>query len=201
MEKTEIVVCRYEKTLEWLKGIKGCRITVYNKGKDDPAIPEGVEAEVIPLENVSYEDFVILTHILKRWESLADVTVFVQDDIANPDLHIGPDFVRVMNEGFDGLEEVKPLWEVPDAEADGSCKPPVPLKEVYERLLGREWPGKIQFARSSLVAVPKAKIEQHGRGFYERALGELRAETDKVDGFPRGRSTFIFERLWLEVFK
>jgi len=199
--KLEVVVCRFNKGVDWVNGLKNCRVTIYNKGKDDLALPDGSDATVIPQENVSYEDFTILSHILSRWGFLADVTVFVQDDVTNPDLHIGPDFVRVVNEGFDDLEEVRPLWEVPDAEADGSCKPPVPLKEVYERLLGREWPGKIQFARSSLVAVPKAKIEQHGRGFYERALGELRAETDKVDGFPRGRSTFIFERLWLEVFK
>ncbi|MFM7373695.1 MAG: DUF3431 domain-containing protein, partial [Chthoniobacterales bacterium] len=78
----ELVVARYDEDLAWLKRVpKEFLVTVYDKG-------DGSSGGV-PLNNEGREAHTYLHHLTERYESLADVTVFVQGHPFDhaPDLH------------------------------------------------------------------------------------------------------------------
>ncbi len=82
MDDLELVVARYTENLNWLLRVPSSfRVTVYDKS--------GSPGDAIALDNVGYEAHTYLHHIVSRYDSLANVTVFVQgrpfDHV--PDLH------------------------------------------------------------------------------------------------------------------
>lgn len=215
--RKELVVCRYGKGrhCDWIEKVD-FPVLIYNKGPDDQVfsaeeIPkaEGFPSyEIVDLENVSYEDYVMLRHILDRWDRLADVTVFAQDD-ANTERHAGPAFVETINRVPATAQDTIPIF-APTAsdlhkdlqtsdDAGGSC-PELPVREIYEELFGLTFPGKIRFMASALLAVPRVVIRGRPRSFYGRALKILEREFAKLNDMNRQVCTCTFERLWLEVF-
>ena len=68
----EIVVARYEESLEWLKEepFNLCSIKIYNKGAP-------IEYSSTPLPNLGRCDHTYLYHIVNSYDNLAPVTVFL----------------------------------------------------------------------------------------------------------------------------
>ncbi|GAB3756715.1 DUF3431 domain-containing protein [Spirosoma pomorum] len=74
MPEVEIVVARYTEELSWLrKRPAALQVTVYDKSHDQ----SGGET-ALPLPNVGREAHTYLHHIVSRYDSLADWTVFCQ---------------------------------------------------------------------------------------------------------------------------
>ena len=69
----ELVVSHYQEDLTWLNNIKDSKITIYSKSD----IPTG--REVIKTDNVGMIEHTIFSHLLNRYDSLADYTFFCQD--------------------------------------------------------------------------------------------------------------------------
>ncbi|GAB3890963.1 hypothetical protein GCM10028825_28450 [Spirosoma agri] len=70
----ELVVARYTENLNWLRNLPaGIRIIVYDKSPDGSAGPLA-----IPLPNIGREAHTYLHHIVSRYNSLAEWTVFCQ---------------------------------------------------------------------------------------------------------------------------
>jgi len=82
----ELVIARYNEDISWLNKIKNKKITIYNKGKDD------INKESIKLPNIGRESHTYLTHIIRNYNNLADITIFSQGD---PFFH-SPDFLKLI---------------------------------------------------------------------------------------------------------
>jgi hypothetical protein len=102
----DIVIARYKENLSWTKHIPdNYRVFVYNKeplfyvGKYNTRIPapqviiDHPNTTLTRLPNVGREADTYLTHIIDRYDELADVTVFAQGD---PFPH-SPDFLKLLS--------------------------------------------------------------------------------------------------------
>ena len=80
----ELVVARYREELNWLRRVpKSVRVTIYDKS----AAPQ---PGAIALPNVGREAHTYLHHIVSRYESLSEVTVFCQGKPFDPLAWIKP---------------------------------------------------------------------------------------------------------------
>lgn len=83
MVNMELVVARYREDLAWLRRVpRGFSTTVYDKGGD--------WRDAVALPNVGQESHTYLQHLVSRYDSLAETTVFCQ---GRPFDHV-PDFHR-----------------------------------------------------------------------------------------------------------
>jgi hypothetical protein len=79
--RVELVVARYDEDVSWCTD----NCTIYNKGigmaSSASAGPEvNGKQRVVTLQNIGRESHTWLTHIVTRWNSLADQTAFMQGD-------------------------------------------------------------------------------------------------------------------------
>jgi hypothetical protein len=82
MSLKDLVIARYNESLEWLEEIDlniFRRIFIYNKGSDLPEIPflKNYNYEVIQLPNVGRESHTYLYHIVYNYDNLSNVTIFL----------------------------------------------------------------------------------------------------------------------------
>lgn len=74
----EVVIVRYNEDLEWAKYEfdKNVKVTIYNKGADDLDTPDYFN--IIKTENTGYLGGSFIKHIINRYDTLADRTLFLQ---------------------------------------------------------------------------------------------------------------------------
>jgi hypothetical protein len=108
----EIVVARYNEDISWLLKLPSIwKITVYNKGGPlPPRIHTHPNLTVIPLQNKGREAETIAHHLLHRYDSAADLTIFLQ---GSPFLH-APELLDCVNalgarETFSEFENYIPM--------------------------------------------------------------------------------------------
>ena len=75
----EIVVSRYNETLEWLNEEPFNRypVVIYNKGPNDDFIKSNRIKKIIPLDNIGRESHTYLYHIINNYDNLSDITNFL----------------------------------------------------------------------------------------------------------------------------
>jgi hypothetical protein len=75
----EIVISRYNETLDWLKKEPFCNYyhRIYNKGNDTKFYSNFKTLEVISLKNVGRESHTYLNHICMNYDNLSKLTLFV----------------------------------------------------------------------------------------------------------------------------
>jgi hypothetical protein len=77
----DLVVARYKEPIDWLnkyKDKKFHKVYIYNKSKTAVACkPEGAVCEITNLPNVGVCDHTYLYHIVDKYDTLADVTIFL----------------------------------------------------------------------------------------------------------------------------
>jgi hypothetical protein len=71
----DIVVSRYNENIQWLDDIPLGRVILYEKG------PRSLDKNSIYLPNVGRCDHTYLYHIIKNYDNLADVTVFLPGSV------------------------------------------------------------------------------------------------------------------------
>ena len=80
MDKTvEIVVARYNENLEWLKHhpFSEYNVIIYNKGTNNNFYKPKKLKYIENLENVGKCDHTYLYHIIKNYDNLSDITIFL----------------------------------------------------------------------------------------------------------------------------
>lgn len=87
-KSVEIVVAAYKEDLSWLDQVRH-PITIYNKN-DNPPVARN-DATVINLPNIGRESHSYLHHIITRYDSLSDITIFTQ---GHPFDHC-PHFIKI----------------------------------------------------------------------------------------------------------
>lgn len=140
--RVQVVVARYAEDLSWLRYLPFKDVIVYDKGGRDEAggaagkdcrggeggkggdahgnPPSHVRIETLP--NVGRCDHTYLHHILKNWDSLADVTIFVPGSVANfPDKwHKLSWVVAHVSRTADSAFPVTRVYDVPVYEAEAN---------------------------------------------------------------------------------
>lgn len=94
----EIVVTRASEDIQWIDAFSDIPTTVYNRKGSDTLLPTPrPNLNVIESENIGREDDSMMRHIVNNYDSLPDVTVFLQ---GWPFLHCG-DVVRTIRRALD----------------------------------------------------------------------------------------------------
>lgn len=190
----ELVVARYGEDLAWLKRVpKQFRITVYDKGNGSSG--------AISLINEGREAHTYLHHLSQRYDSLADLTVFVQ---GHPFDH-APDLHKILRSLADGSFSVRDFhWLGFLAETDDSrgrrlfvpwSKNPeraeLPLDEFHQQIFGQPGPDSYRFFVGAQFIVTRDAVLRRNLGFYEHARNMAAATPF---------APHCFERCWDRIF-
>lgn len=75
----ELIVARYNEDLEWLKEepFNQFPVIIYNKGENDNFFKPPLLKEIINLPNVGVCDHTYIYHIIKNYDNLANITIFL----------------------------------------------------------------------------------------------------------------------------
>jgi len=190
----ELVVARYDEDLAWLKRVpKDFRITIYDKG-------DGASGG-IPLLNEGREAHSYLRHLSERYDSLADLTVFVQGHPFDhaPDLHKQ---LKAYAEGSESIADFYWLGFLADTDDPRGRRLFVPwsknperkelqLEDFHRELFGDSGPEAYRFFVGAQFAVTRDVAHRRPREFYEKAA-------DLAMRFPL--APHCFERCWDRVF-
>ena len=191
----ELVLARHVEDLAWLGRVpENFQITVYDKGDGSSG--------GIRLTNHGREAHTYLHHLANRYESLADLTIFVQGHPFDhaPDLH---KTLRALAAGTLTIEEFHWLGFLGDTDDSRGRRLFVPwsknpdghelqLGQFHQELFGTPGPTDYRFFVGAQFAVPRAVVWRQPVDFYRRAR-VLAA------GFPL--APHCFERCWDRVFK
>jgi Protein of unknown function (DUF3431) len=190
----ELVVARYGEDLAWLKRApKEFQVTVYDKGDGSGG--------GFALGNEGREAHTYLHHLTERYDSLADVTVFVQ---GHPFDH-APDLHKRLRALVDGRESVADFhWLGFLADTDDSrgrrlfvpwSKNPerheLPLDEFHQQIFGTAGPDNYRFFVGAQFIVTRDTARRRDAAFYHNA----RALSASSPLAPH-----CFERCWDRVF-
>jgi hypothetical protein len=191
----ELVVARYKEDLAWLKRVpKEFRITVYDKGYGSSG--------GIRLKNEGREAHTYVHHLAERYDSLADVTIFVQGHPFDhaPDLHKQ---LKRYADGSDTVADFYWLGFLADTDDPRGRRLFVPwsknpdrqelqLDEFHRELFGEPGPDAYRFFVGAQFAVTRATAQCRPQELYQRAA-------NLAVQFPL--APHCFERCWDRVFR
>lgn len=184
-----------------------------------PKLPFHVE----PLENIGREGHTYLTHIVKYYDSLKDVTLFTQGRVDDhTDLTVQemkeialdtkpgrvttfPHRAMELFDLWDGIPwEEYPCWakwSSPEGVFKGKKAPETPaqyFKQFFNNFGHDGPPNSVGFQPGAIFAVRRESIHQHPRELYQQMLEELFLGDMKSVDPETGHYT---ERLWLAMFR
>lgn len=184
-----------------------------------PKLPFHVE----PLENIGREGHTYLTHIVKYYDSLKDVTLFTQGRVDDhTDLTVQemkeialdtkpgrvttfPHRAMELFDLWDGIPwEEYPCWakwSSPEGVFKGKKAPKTPaqyFKQFFNNFGHDGPPNSVGFQPGAIFAVRRESIHQHPRELYQQMLEELFLGDMKSVDPETGHYT---ERLWLAMFR
>jgi hypothetical protein len=205
MVSIEIIVCHYnskafESLFQYCEGIK---VTVYDKSQ--VYVPPNDEINVIKIPNIGRESEVYLDHIIKNYDTLADYTIFIQDDSDNHLEYMGyPElFKRIQNV----VVENKDFYHFPCSwrKTDGRSrsriitkgKQPVhtvPLGSIEKccEIIGKEMPNQFKTELCAHFIVSKETIRRFEKDIYNNLFNWLSTDSR---GFGH-----TFEHSWNLIF-
>ena len=195
----ELVVAHYTENLNWLGNLPaGLATTVYTKGPDEQRMHKAV-----PLPNVGREAHTYLHHIIDRYDSLAEWTIFCQ---GKPFDH-AYDFKKTLREFFANPDDISPtgfrwlghLIDTDDKQGHRLFQPwsknedgrGLDLNGFHQALFGAEGPEQYTFVLGAQFAVQRSVILRQPVSFYERALAVATSFPD---------AAHCYERSWDRVF-
>lgn len=195
MSGLEVVIARWREDLAWTHNLPpGIRLTVYDKSGE----PQDAG---IPLPNIGREAHTYLHHLVTRYDSLAELTLFCQGKPFDhaPDLH---KVVRRLAAGEETVGAFRWLGFLIDTDdARGRrlfvrwSKNPegreLALDVLYRVLFECEPPEAFTFHGGAQFLATRDCLLRRPRSFYEKALRLSGEIPDAAHGF---------ERIWDRVF-
>ncbi|GAB4039887.1 hypothetical protein GCM10028774_42730 [Spirosoma jeollabukense] len=203
----ELVVAHYTENLNWLRNLPtGLQKTVYDKS------PEGLtEWEAIPLPNIGREAHTYLHHIVSRYDSLAEWTIFCQgkpfdhaydfkktlrEFVTEPLLHCAGFKPGAMQQGFCWLGH---LIDTDDKQGHRLFQPwsknedgrGLDMQGFHRALFDTDGPELYTFVLGAQFAIHRNVICHNPVSFYERALAVSTSFPD---------AAHCFERSWDKIF-
>ncbi len=202
-----LIIARYGEDLNWLEKHKDFEITVYNKGSK---LPDSNNFKVLNLKNVGRESHTWLYHIVKNYNNLNDINIFLQGNIddLNCMAYKNPnDYIKKINRyGFAASRYalLGPLhwdWNV-NINNDIRYKKQWNNNEIsrsnigfrnFAKKLFPEIPLFVATSYSGCFAVKKEIIKKHNIIFYKKLLEILGKHQNPIEGH-------YMERLWCYLF-
>ena len=202
-----LIIARYKEELGWLEEFKDFKIIVYNKGN---ILSDNLFYEVINLENKGRESQTWLHHIVKNYNNLNEINVFLQgkiDDLNCMAYKNPNDYLKKINKyGFKASRYglLGPFhwdWNV-NIEKDIRYKTQWEDNEISRSSIGfRNFAKKlfpniplfVATSYSGCFAVKREIIQQHNLVFYQELLDILSKNKNPIEGH-------YMERLWCYIF-
>ena len=193
----ELVVARFRENLNWLRRVpRSIRRTVYDKSGEPPTVPGA-----IPLPNVGREAHTYLHHIVERYDTLAEATIFCQ---GHPFDH-APSLHRTLRELAAGSLAIADfLWLgflIDRDDAQGARlfqhwsknpeRRPLPMADFSRAVWDAPAPAEVVFHGGAQFIVSATCIRRQPLAFYTRALAAACSIPD---------AAHCFERTWDRVF-
>ena len=201
----EIVVARCNENTPWIDYLEADRVTVYNKVGDWDLWPGSIS-----LPNVGNGSYSFLTHIIERWNDLADVTAFLLGSLEKHAHHAVRFPIRLYNTvsqdpripicvhrlfkdpDWPGRIQFKGRWQ--EQYESGAMRPcPHSMGEWYERMGIGIPPKNLFYQPAEFFSVPKVHIRGRDKDFYRR----LR---DTISDHKNPEECHYLERMWLYIF-
>ena len=205
--KNSIIVSRYDEDISWLERYKDFNIYIYNKGEK---IETTFTNEVLNLSNVGRESHTWIYHIVKNYNSLDSVNIFLQgrvDDLGimaftNPKDYLektkkfgfsasrlgllGPLHWK-KNIGIEKDKRYKTKWE------NGEISRSSEGFRNFAKYLFPKIPIFVATSYGGCFAVTAKKIKKYDLNFYEDILSILEKHPNPIEGH-------FMERLWCYLF-
>jgi hypothetical protein len=191
----ELVISHYHEDLRWLRRVPAAiQKTLYSKADTPPTLPH------LPLPNVGREAHTYLHHLVSRYDTLADYTVFCQ---GKPFDH-AYDFHATLRTLAAGELPEKPFtWlghildtDTPDGAlfkewSKNETGEGLDLAGFHESLFGVPGPVAYPFVLGAQLVVSRELVHRQPPDFYQKAL-------DLSITFPE--AAHCYERMWDRVF-
>jgi hypothetical protein len=192
----ELVVAHYQENLNWLRRVPATiQKTIYSKSEILSAVPTH------KLSNVGREAHTYLHHIVNRYHSLADYTIFCQ---GKPFDH-AYDFHATLRTVAAGSFSEKPfVWLGHIIDTDSSdgrlfrewskniTGEELDLAGFHQELFGIPGPEEYSFVLGAQFVISRLLIQDQPLDFYQKAL-------DLTTTFPN--AAHAYERMWDQVFR
>ena len=197
--RREIVIARFEESIDWVHDlpIDTNHVTVYNKGHHTEAATKR-NVKWIDISNVDREQHTFIQHIAQNYNSLADITLFLQADISDHN-GVQNDVVRILTQPLSSSygtfgEQI----HADDLGCPNHCGLAV---EAVCRMIGfsNRCHPPFQFSAGGMFYASRYAIRQHQLEKYTKMKKMITAEArytrrDNLVGF-------VFERLWMTILK
>lgn len=193
----QIIVARYREGLRWLKLIQNIPYIVYDKGDKTssnhlPNIPrfpiqnfEGIKHAKSP---TGRESHTYLYHILKYYDELADMNIFLQGNPVEFACDAKSTLRALLQTDFEGIDFLS--LNGPLVICDKFASPlhrGLPMERIFKRLFKNDCPELFAYTWGAMFCVSKAYIQSRPRAFYEEMMQIV---------YDEPLSGYVFERLW-----
>lgn len=202
-----IIISRFDENLSWLERYKSFNIIVYNKGEK---LKKNNFKKIYNLKNVGRESHTWLHHIVRNYDQLDDINIFLQgkiDDLncmAFQDVNLyeknmpslgfcssrlgllGP-FHWKYNIGIEKNPKYLSQWENEDIR-----KSNLGFRKFAKKLFPNI-PLFVATSYGGCFAVKRELIQQHNKDFYKYILTFLEDHNNPIEGH-------YMERLWCFMF-
>jgi hypothetical protein len=209
----EIVVAHYNENLEWLTHVSA-EVTVYSKG--DPPAKDFERTSRLP--NIGREGHTFLYHIVSRYDTLADTTLFLQGDIhawndgtpPHTELSLAELRERSLTltghsaTGFgvpgrfslwDGMQWDKDPKRWLERRGKGMRMSDLTPGQFWRYIFGKEHPESIAWTGSGIFAVTSKSLRQRPLTFWHSLLNHF----EEVNHANPEEGHFL-ERFWMSIF-
>lgn len=204
----EFVIAQYNENIDWIKPIAS-HTHVYHKGTDlQSPLLKLLSWKKLP--NVGRETHTYLHHIIKHYDSLPEVTVFLQADnshescrfFTEPPMNYVYDVKSMTSlksscsdvRGFKTWSRIpyKPKWQIMLNKGE-IRRARLNVEEFFKSLFGYRNPPEVHFCPGACFAATRKMIRKHPLDFYMKAISF-------VDDHPNPEEGHYFERLWSTMF-
>ncbi|KAJ7354978.1 hypothetical protein OS493_028637 [Desmophyllum pertusum] len=200
----EFVIAHYNESLDWIRPIVN-HTHVYHKGKDLQPPPLHLYAwERLP--NVGRESHTYLYHIIKNYEKLPEITVFLQGDSS----HLHGEYIKNPMEYVYNIKKnincavgisrlaswgrIKHLEKWRNFIRSGAMRiAKFTVGRFFQKLFGFKHPRYVHWCPGACFATTREIIQKHPKDFYIKAISY-------VDNHRNPEEGHYFERLWSTIF-
>ena len=205
--KKGLIISRFNEDISWLEDIKGFKIIIYNKGEK---LSNDKFKNIINLNNVGRESATWLYHIVKNYEHLDDISIFLQgriDDLGCMAHNDPNDYLKDVgkfgfsasrygvlspfhwgwNVGIENNKKYKQQWD------SGMISRSKIGFRTFAKELFPEIPIFVNTSYGGCFAIKKELIKKYDKDFYIKILDILTKHRNPIEGH-------YMERLWCYMF-
>jgi hypothetical protein len=214
-ENIQLVISRYNENLDWIKDYPYNKYPniIYNKSDNSNFSKSEKTIKIVSLPNVGRCDHTYLYHVIKNYDNLANITVFLpgsanmenkkhkstrllkEIETNNQNVFLCSKYENVQNELYDFQLDG---WKASD-EKNSILNPEMELDNAKIRPFGKWFSDKFDDLKIEYVSyfgifsVNKKEILQHPKSYYEELIKDLETSSNPEAGH-------FFERSWAAIF-